>query len=699
MKKLGSGVLVGLIALGLLLCALLVLLPQLINTDELKSTLLAQVKAQTGREVVIEGDIGWRLLPCLRLTLPRLTLKNPPGFPAGNTLSLESASMGVEWRPLFSHQLKLQELRLIKPQLNITILADGRNNLADLLSFSSAPASSSAPSSGKSSAASQQAFLLSLAGLSVRNGSLLYQDARQGVTRRLDNLDLTLSTLALNTPISVVLETQLSTESLQASLTSSAMAHFVGDFAHLSLDNWHLVLQLQQGITKLSVESEARLQLTPSEGGQLLQLSGWQTQGALQQGALQASWHSDAALTAQIADGLQRLTLPTWQLSGKVSGVTPPQLQEIALQGGLDYQAASKLLILNPLKVSSGPLAAQGQVAVRFSTLPEVHFDLHTPRLDLAWFKQADNPAASSAKVANAEHVSAEASRTQTVKPVQGGPTAELSLFRQVNGGGQWRCDELLAPDLVVKDLSLAMTLGDGLLQLSSLTAHTYQGQLMMSGRLESRQTPVSWQLSPKISGVQIGALLQNLTGKSPVSGLANLSGALTAKGLGWDAWRQSVTGQLALRVADGAIHGVNIAAMLRDAKAALKGKPATHQVQRTDFTELTADFSVRQGLVSTHNIHMLSPLLRVQGAGTTHLGRETLDFLLDVAVVGSAKGQGGAELDSLKHVLIPLKIGGSWEQPTYSLDAGKLLKQEWQHKAEQGLQQQLQKKLGKWFG
>ena len=74
MKKLGSGVLVGLIALGLLLCALLVLLPQLINTDELKSTLLAQVKAQTGREVVIEGDIGWRLLPCLRLTLPRLTL-------------------------------------------------------------------------------------------------------------------------------------------------------------------------------------------------------------------------------------------------------------------------------------------------------------------------------------------------------------------------------------------------------------------------------------------------------------------------------------------------------------------------------------------------------------------------------------------------------------------------------------------------
>ena len=93
--------------------------------------------------------------------------------------------MDVEWRPLFSHQLKLQELRLIKPQLNITILADGRNNLADLLSFSSAPASSSAPSSGTSSAASQQAFLLSLTGLSVRNGSLLYQDARQGVTRRL----------------------------------------------------------------------------------------------------------------------------------------------------------------------------------------------------------------------------------------------------------------------------------------------------------------------------------------------------------------------------------------------------------------------------------------------------------------------------------------------------------------------------------
>lgn len=98
-----------------------------------------------------------------------------------------------------------------------------------------------------------------------------------------------------------------------------------------------------------------------------------------------------------------------------------------------------------------------------------------------------------------------------------------MSLLRQVNGGGNGAKMSCWPLDLVVKDLSLAMTLGDGLLQLSS-DGDTHQGQLMMSVRPDSRQTPVSRAfLSPKIQWRATGAYGRTLTVSLQDSGLANL--------------------------------------------------------------------------------------------------------------------------------------------------------------------------------
>ena len=72
--------------------------------------LIRQVEQRTGRDLVIDGEIGWTLYPSLGLSLGPVQLKNPAGFPEGNTLAFDSASMEVGLLPLFSHRVEAGEI-------------------------------------------------------------------------------------------------------------------------------------------------------------------------------------------------------------------------------------------------------------------------------------------------------------------------------------------------------------------------------------------------------------------------------------------------------------------------------------------------------------------------------------------------------------------------------------------------------------
>ena len=236
------------------------------------------------------------------------------------------------------------------------------------------------------------------------------------------------------------------------------------------------------------------------------------------------------------------------------------------------------------------------------------------------------------------------------------------------------------------------------MLNITDFSAGLYQGVVALTGQLDGRRIPAHLQLAPKIRAVQIQPLLKEWTGKEPVSGSASLQGKLTMAGLLPQNIRSSVAGDLNLVIQDGAVNGINLAAMLREAKAALKGQAASGAVRKTDFSALTADIHLGQAKATSQNIALMSPLLRVKGAGNTHLIQETLDFHFDVSVVGTSKGQGGQDLAELRHLTIPLRITGSWSQPDYELDLQNLFKQDLQRRIENQLPQKLPGKLGQLF-
>nr|WP_321270739.1 AsmA-like C-terminal region-containing protein [uncultured Tolumonas sp.] len=210
--------------------------------------------------------------------------------------------------------------------------------------------------------------------------------------------------------------------------------------------------------------------------------------------------------------------------------------------------------------------------------------------------------------------------------------------------------------------------------------------------------------MKPNIAGVDIYALLKQFAGFEKIEGRATVGGSLAMQGGDTSALKNSLTGNLTSRITDGAWRGINIAKTIREAKAALSGLKggeqtvATSNVEKTDFTELTASILFNQGVASNKDLTMKSPLLRINGEGEVNLKADDINYLLKAALVNTSKGQEGADRDKLHGVTVPIRIKGSTSAPKYSLDLTAALKENAGAKLEekkQEVQQKLEQKAG----
>ncbi len=263
---------------------------------------------------------------------------------------------------------------------------------------------------------------------------------------------------------------------------------------------------------------------------------------------------------------------------------------------------------------------------------------------------------------------------------------------------GEARWDSRLAGDVIIRrDGTLSLrdtTLTTNELEISEistdvrptasgwrihpLSAVFYGGDYSGDIRLESDAPEIPLSFDESLNGVAMGPLLAALTGFERVTGEAGIT---TSGGLALSSGNPplaSLNAEAEFSIRDGALRGINIARVIRQALARLEGRtpPADAETPETDFTSFSGSVSVRDGLASSDDISLDSPLLRVRGSGRSDLVEQTLALILDVNVVGSIEGQGGETLESLKGVTIPLQIEGSWSQPRISVDVARVIEE-----------------------
>jgi AsmA protein len=246
--------------------------------------------------------------------------------------------------------------------------------------------------------------------------------------------------------------------------------------------------------------------------------------------------------------------------------------------------------------------------------------------------------------------------------------------------------------------VELQLALAGGQLSLKQFSAGVAGGQVTANGVLDARQQPARYQIHKRVQGVNVRPLLQTLAQSDLLEGKGDLEVEVQGRGLSEQALRSQMQGKVSLKLSDGALHGINLAEMIREARATLTGKGVEQvkEARKTDFSTFTASFQIANGVARTDDIQLFAPALRVKGEGQTALVPETLDFLFLTSIVESSKGQGGKDVDELKEITIPVRIGGHWQAPSYRLDVkallgnNKLLEEKARKEAERGLKKLL---------
>ncbi|MBT1445536.1 AsmA family protein [Shewanella sp. JM162201] len=370
-----------------------------------------------------------------------------------------------------------------------------------------------------------------------------------------------------------------------------------------------------------------------------------------------------------VSSALDAVSLDGLSLDVTAKGEALPKGElALALAGSAKVALESKTAQLVLEKLNLAELGAKGELSVDYGRkVPFIDAKLALGATDVAALLGESEPADANAKAkANANAGSEGAASAKE---------PDLSALKAVDAKLDLSIESVKVAGLTTTDWQVAADLNGGVLKVSKLAASLYGGKLDASASLDGRQRPVHYSFNKQLLGVQIRPLLMALAEVDMLEGLATFS--VQGKGVGLlpERLKKELSGNGRFEITDGALHGVNVAQMIRSAQAKLKGdmSSAAPQEQKTDFSALTGTLVIGGGKVHNPDLLMLSPLLRISGRGDAYLLDETLDYRLATKVVGSLEGQGGSS--ALSGVEIPLIINGGFTEPKFALDTEALMK------------------------
>jgi AsmA protein len=236
---------------------------------------------------------------------------------------------------------------------------------------------------------------------------------------------------------------------------------------------------------------------------------------------------------------------------------------------------------------------------------------------------------------------------------------------------------------------------GNGKLDVAPHSANLYEGS--MQGAL-SAQADGRVAVKETLNGVAVGPLLRDLAQKDMLEGKGTVTLDVNAAGKSVNAMKKALAGTARVALKDGAIKGINLAEVFRRAKTALgssEAKSEAREAQKTDFSEMTASFTIKNGVAHNEDLDAKSPLFRISGKGDIDIGNSTIDYVTNATVVASTKGQGGADLAQLSGLTVPVHLVGPFDALKYQVDYTAAATQFARSKAGERLKGALEERLG----
>ena len=612
------GIVVGLIVLVI---ALLLIVPQFIDIQKYKPEIEKQAEQAAGRPFSIGGDLRLSLFPWAVIGLSDVHLGNPPGYKEKDLLYVKSFDVEVKLLPLISKDVQVKRFVVDGLRLNIEKNKEGRGNWEGIgKTPGKAPPAPPKDTTRKSEEKTEGAFplkALEVGEFAVKNASLLYLDQGTGEKKEISGLTMTLQDVSLDRPIRLMLTALLDNQPLSV---EGSVGPIGREFASAKIP--------------LDVTVKAFKEVNVSLKGNVL------------------------AATQQFDLGLQVSTFSPRKVFSAMGKPFPVATS--------DAEALTKVALKATLKGSPDRVSlSQGALDLDESKLnfsldakdfskPNVAFELNLDKINVDRYL----PPSSQKGAAKEEKGKAAPGASKKT---------DYAPLRKMVVNGTVKVGMLTAMGAKVQDVNLKVTGQNGIFHVDPLTAKVYQGGVSAKSALDVRQDVPKTTVDFQTKGVQAGPLLRDVLKKDFLEGTANADASIQMEGDNPDVIKKTLDGKGQFLFTDGAIKGIDLAGMARNAKAAFGLAKEGEQKPKTDFSELNAPFTITKGVVNTTGTTMTSPFLRVQATGKANLVDESLDFRVEPKVVGSLKGQGDTK--EREGITVPILVTGTFSSPSFAPD------------------------------
>ena len=620
-----AGTLIGLAVLAVIVAALVV------DGAFVKARLEHAMK-EKNRTLVIQGEPGLRFYPVAGISLGKLSLSEPN---SGKLfIALDSAEVAVRAMPLLTGELAVEALNVAGLKVNLVQRKDGSMNFSDLAGEKREREDERPVRGGPTK--------LTIAGMNIERAQLAYRDEASGQEINVSDLNVKAGKLDGDTPGPVSVSARITGKRPEMDLRAQvggAMRFKLGR-QQFALDNFNAQLKGRLDRDTLAVELAApKLEVTPANA------SGSAVTGSAQVRGPQRN--VDARLRIATVEGsAAALSIPSLalDLEGSAAGTAIKARLEAALKVDLVKRA---------LNASLAGTLDESTIKARLdakSLAPLVAtFDLNVDRINLDRYLPP-KPAA------------------------KGDDRLDLSALKGPTLNGKAQIGALTVRKIRLANVKAEIKLAGGKLEASPHAANLYGGTL--AGALTADANGNRVTAKETVQNVQLAPLLKDAINEDRLEGRGNVNLEVAAAGATVPAMKRALGGIARVELRDGGWKGVNLTDTFTDVRAALGSKSArtADRSKRTDFSEITASFNIRNGVARNDDLQGKAPTLRLAGAGNIDIGNSLLDYLAKVAFVATSKGQGGRDLTNLAGVTVPVKITGPFDHPNVAPDYTELI-------------------------
>ncbi len=619
----------------LLLMGAAIALPFLIPVERYKQELTTQVKAATGRDLVIAGPLSLSVFPNLQLKAEDVTFSNAPGRKEPNMLSLDQLSISVKLLPLLSGSLEIDGFELVRPVAHLDVDRNGKGNWE----FGDGAEAPAAESGG--GGIDDVLKDLKLGDVRLVDGRVTYTDAATGET---------IEASAINAAVKLP--------------DYSGPLNFKGD---LVWKGEKIGLDLStENLKGLMDGTQQPLKAAISSSPVTLAVDGTATKGDVLK--LNGKVSLDVPSVRKLAAWLDTpLDMPG-------DGLGP-----LKIDGQLDLN--DKNYAFRDATVSLDALKAKGAVAI--NTAGEriaVNGNLDVEALDL-------NP-----------YLPPETEETTAWTGWSTDPI-DLSGLKAADLDFAFKTQSLKYRKITVGASALTVKLKSGILTADLQDMNLYSGRGKGTVKVDASGTTPAIAMKFDLSGVTAAPLLKDAADFERLSGDLGTSFAITAHGKSQKDMVSTLNGNGTFKFADGTLKGVDLAKVAEiieqisngvkaggadmltsltsgnligslQAVASMFGGKGESNAE-TKFTSLDASWTATNGTISNQDLELIGPLVnkralfKMNGKGNIALPAETLDYTAEIR--SFAKGEAGSGIGGT------VKLSGKLTEPDACVVLGSL--------------------------